>query len=78
MTALEGTKRCPFCAEEVQVAALVCRFCRMDLRTGRAVAEAEAPPPAAPSPAPPTPAPKGNFGRSLALVSALIVLSVTG
>jgi hypothetical protein len=35
-------KKCPFCAEEIQQEAVVCRFCRMDLRTHQPL-EAESP-----------------------------------
>lgn len=38
---MEETKPCPFCAETIQAAAVVCRFCQSDLR-----------PDAAPAPAP--------------------------
>ena len=30
-------RKCPFCAETIKLDAIICRFCRMDLRTGRPV-----------------------------------------
>ena len=31
------TRKCPFCAEQIKVDAIICRFCRMDLKTGKSV-----------------------------------------
>ena len=45
---VEGTKSCRFCGEQINVNAVICRFCRMDLVTGESVkapAERESPSP---------------------------------
>ena len=37
---MEGTRPCPFCAETIQTAAVICRFCKSDLRPGGVTAPA--------------------------------------
>jgi heme A synthase len=38
------TKSCPYCAETIQEAAVVCRFCRTNLQTGETVSAPDAAP----------------------------------
>ena len=37
----EETKQCPYCAETIKKNARICRFCQMDLETGKSISQRE-------------------------------------
>ena len=74
---MSDSKICPFCCESIKSSAVVCRFCNIDLSTGKSLSAA--PPPALASPQKEIKARSGisdgvNLGCGMFIVLPLIIL----